>query len=196
MAHCVDEPSLEARVAAVEVGHIALRIELREDAMAAIQVHERVAIAALLSTELRMLARRFGGEQHVATIHGNALRVLEVVFGRRQLAHLARNRAEMLFDFAAADRVLRLSRERQRQLARAACRREVATHNFQLGAIDLDQDPRGNVAERLGDLYGLVECAVGIVPPLEVRTQHAHVVQRAEHFLGAPSVRYDARLVL
>ena len=111
------------------------------------------------------------------------LRALEVLLGQRQLAQLARDRAEVLLDLAERDRVVRLRRERHRELARGARRDEVAARDLELGAIDFDQDARRHVAERVGDLHRLLEGARRVVPALEVRAQHAHVVERDEHFL-------------
>ena len=82
MPHGIDEMPFEPRAALVDVGQVALRIQLREDAMAAIQVHQAVAMAALLSAELRVLARGFRGQQQVASFDGDLLRALEVLLGR------------------------------------------------------------------------------------------------------------------
>src|SRR5262249_9242673 len=161
----------------IEIRQVLLRIELREDSMAAIQVHQAVAVTALLATELRMLARRFRGEQEVAALDGDLLRALEMLFGGRQLAHLARDRAEVLFDLTEREAVVRLSRQRERELAGSPRRAVVAAPDRELGAVHLDENARRNVAERIGDLHGFLERAGGVVPALQVRAEHAHVVE-------------------
>ena len=175
--------ALEARVAAIDVGEVALRVQLREDAMAAIQVHQRVAMAPLLAAQLRVFARRFGRQQQ-------SRRSTAIFCARSKCSSAADSspisRATVPKCFSISPRPIAscvCDDSDERELARAARRDEVAAHDLELGAIDLDQDARRNVAERVGDLHRLVERAGGVVPALEVRAQHAHVVQRAEHFL-------------
>ena len=78
--------SLEARRTAVQIQHLACGRELRQDAMAAVEMDERVAQASLFADSLGVLARRFRREQQVASLDRDLLRALEMLFGRAELA--------------------------------------------------------------------------------------------------------------
>ncbi len=181
MPRDLEELPLEARRAAVEIHDLARDGELGEDAVAAVEMDERIAQASLLAARLGVLARRLRREQEVASFDGDLLRALEVLFGGRQLARLARDRSEMLLDLAGDVGLRRLRRERARRLAGRRRGDEVPARDLQRGALRLDPYAFGKVAERLGDLRRLVERAGGVLPSLQVDAELTHAAQGAEH---------------
>jgi hypothetical protein len=72
-----------------------------EDAVAAIEVNERLALASLAPTGLGMLARRLGREQQVPPLDRDLLRAFEMLFGGAELARLpARSSRWVLLDLS------------------------------------------------------------------------------------------------
>ena len=169
---------------AVEIHHLARDGELGEDAVAAVEMDERIAQTSLLAARLGVLARRLRRQQEVASLDGDLLCALEVRFGGRQLARLARDRSEMLLDLAGDVGLRRLRRERARRLAGRRRGDEVPARDLERGALRLDPYAFGEVAERLGHLRRLVERAGGVLPSLQVDAELTHTAQGAEHLLG------------
>ena len=159
-------------------------LDLREDAMAAVEMHQRVAMAALArhsSACSRAVSADSSRSRRSTAI---CLRALEMLFGQRQLAQLARDRSEVLLDLAERDRVARLRRERSsraRTPPRAATKSPRA--DLELGAIHFESECAPGCRRARRRSAPLLRTRGRVVPALEVRAQHAHVVAAREDFL-------------
>ena len=90
MTNRVEKRVLEPRVASIDVGsNVAGAAELYERAMSAVEMCQRVAVAPLLATQLRLLARGFRGKQEVVARVSDLLRALEMFFGDGEISKLA-----------------------------------------------------------------------------------------------------------